>query len=555
MVKWSHINRTRRILDREHGTVVKDWGGRLPIALVYPNTYHVGMSSLGLHTVYRMLNDRTDVVCERAFWQPHLATPSTGAARKDDPIITLESQRPLADLNVIAFSLSFEMDYVHLVHILRQAGIPLQAKERDHTWPLVIAGGPAVSANPMPVADFLDAVVIGEAEEVIAPLVETLWDVTNRPRDAAWQALARLAGVYVPPWQTDPAPVQRQWVRDLDAYPTATAIHTPDTEFGGVHLIEISRGCGRGCRFCMAGFTYRPKRERSLEVLVEEARRGLEWGERIGLVGAAVSDHTQIDELAIRLRKLGARLSVSSLRVDPLSEALLQALAESGTQTLTLAPEAGSERLRRMINKGITETDLIHAFDRANAYRFRQLKLYFMLGLPTETEQDVEAIARLSQAAAEHFAGQVTTNITPFVPKAHTPFQWAAVMPREIVQSRFRTLQKQLAKRGISVKGESPRWSAIQAILSRGDRRLGPVLASLQASSHQAWQQALTEHGLRPDDLLGERSLDSPLPWAFVDTGVSTAYLQREWERAQNGGVTATCPPSDCRQCGVCSGD
>jgi radical SAM superfamily enzyme YgiQ (UPF0313 family) len=554
-MKWSHIEGARQVLARERGTIVKDWGGKLPIALVYPNTYHVGMSSLGLHAVYRMLNDYADIVCERAFWQSHLATASTPSGPSDESIVTVESQRSLADFGVIAFSLSFELDYPHIVQILRQAGIPLLARERDESWPLVIAGGPAVSANPLPVADFLDAVVIGEAEEIIAPLTETLWDITSDSRDAAWHALARIPGIYAPHGQTVPAPVRRQWIHDLDAHPTATVIHTPDTEFGGTHLIEISRGCGRGCRFCMAGFTYRPKRERSVEALLDEARRGLTLSERIGLVGAAVSDYTQIDELAIRLRELGARLSVSSLRVDPISEALLQALAESGSQTLTLAPEAGSERLRRMINKGITEDDLLSAVERANAHRFRQLKLYFMLGLPAEEEQDVKAIAELCQAAAERFSGRVTANVTPFVPKAHTPFQWMAVTPQEIVQGRVRTLQKRLKKQGIAVKSESPRWSAIQAILSRGDRRLGPVLTLLSGDSPKHWHRAFADYGLQSEDLLGARAPDEPLPWEFIDTGVSVAYLRREWERAQTRTLTSACPPSECRQCGVCPGD
>jgi len=552
-MKWSHIEHAHRILGRERGTIIKDWGGRLPIALVYPNTYHVGMSSLGLHAVYRLLNAHANVVCERAFWQPEFAPRSSSEAKSSDLATTVESQRLLSDFGVIALSLSYEMDYPHLVHVLRQAGVPLRADERDETWPLVIAGGPAVSANPLPVADFLDAAVIGEAEEVIAPLVATLWETLSGPRDAVWQALAQIPGIYVPPWQAEPSPVQRQWVRDLDAYSTATVIHTPDTEFGGVPLIEIARGCGRGCRFCMAGYVYRPKRERSIELLLDEARRGLEWGERIGLVGAAVSDYTRIDELAIRLREMGARLSVSSLRVNPLSEALLQALAESGTRTLTLAPEAGSERLRRMINKGVTEADLYAAAERAAAHGFRQLKLYFMLGLPTEEEEDVEAISRLCEATTERFSGRVTVNVTPFVPKAHTPFQWAAVTPQDVVEARLRTLQKRLRKRGIPVKGESPKWTAIQAMLSRGDRRLAPVLASLGGTSLKAWQQALTEHGLQPDDALGAQSLDAPLAWEFIDTGVSKIYLRQEWERARAGAGTAACPPADCQRCGVCT--
>jgi len=515
-------------LAREQGTIVKDWGGRLPIALVYPNTYYVGMSSLGLQTLYRLLNARPDVVCERVFWHP---TP--GGA----PLVSCETQRPLSDFAALAVSISYEMDYSHLVDLLRSAGIPLWATERDKSWPIILAGGPAVSANPLPVAELLDAVAIGEGEPVFDSLVESLWKTVDGPREEAWRALAQIPGMYVPTLRQR-LPVEKQWLQDLDASPTASAIHTPDTEFGDMHLIEISRGCARGCRFCLAGYLCRPKRERRVETILQQARDGLQRVERIGLVGAAVSDYSAIDELVTRLRALGARISISSLRVDPLSEPLLAALAESGALTLTLAPEAGSERLRRLIHKGVTEADLLHAAERAAQHGFRHLKLYFLLGLPSEQEEDVDAIAALCEAAALHFSGRITANITPFVPKAHTPFQWAEMMPHTAVAARLRTLEKRLRKQGIAVRSESPRWAEIQGILARGDERLGPVLAALQDASQggasiRDWHQAMHQHRVQPETYLGARSADTPLPWGFIQTGTSTGQLLRQWERAE----------------------
>jgi radical SAM superfamily enzyme YgiQ (UPF0313 family) len=498
------------------------------------------MSSLGLHTVYRLFNACDDVVCERAFWDGNVFP------------ISIESQRPLIDFAVLAFTISYELDYLHAVQMLRMAGMPLRAEERDQSWPLVIAGGPAVTANPEPMALFCDAFAIGEGEVIIPPLLDALRKGITAGRDELLQELSHVPGLYVPHLPGNRRPVQRQWVRDLDTHPVATMVYTPDTEFGDRTLIEVSRGCGRGCRFCLAGFCYRPPRERSVEALLVQARAGLRYRDSVGLVGAAVSDYSRLGELTAGLRAMGVHLSVSSLRVDPLPEALLQALAESGIRTLTIAPEAGSQRLRTLINKGVSQDDVLRAAHAAARYNFAQLKLYFMLGLPGETDDDVQAIVDLTMAVAERFQRQVTVNLTPFVPKAHTPFQWATMAEVTTLQSRINHVQRALQKQGMTVKAESPAWAAVQGVLARGDRRVGEALLALEQPTLAGWRKALAAARLHPATYLGKWALDAPLPWQVVNTGLDAAYLRREWERAQTGRETAPCPPKGCRQCGVC---
>jgi len=539
MTKWEIVAEARQIIEQETGTICKDWGGRLPVALAYPNTYYVGMSSLGLQTVYRLFNRRPDVVCERVFWR--------GGKRrggKGQGLVSLESQRPLGEFRVLAFSLAYELDYFNALEMLRQVDIPLLAGERDEDDPLLIAGGPAVTANPEPLAELFDAFVIGEAEELIPSLVETLQAGIGEERQSLLSALAQIPGLYVPAHPlisnlqsptSSVQPAKRQWIRDLDAYPTTSVLFTRETEFGDMYLMEIARGCKRGCRFCLTGHTCRPLRERSVGTLLHQAREGLVHRDKIGLMGAAVSDYSHIDELVTGLRGMGARISVSSLRAAPLSETLVKSLAESGSQTLTLAPEAGSERLRALIHKGISTDDVMRAADLAARYDFPRLKLYFMLGLPTEIEEDVQAIVDLVTAVGQRFSRRVTVNVTPFVPKAHTPFQWAAMIPQDIVRERLRCVEQQLRPRGVAVKSDSPAWAAVQGVLSRGDRRLGQALIKMDRTSLAQWRRALRESGLEADEYLQERSLDGTLPWSVVDSGLSPAYLRREWERARAG--------------------
>jgi radical SAM superfamily enzyme YgiQ (UPF0313 family) len=532
---------TERLLERERGTVRKDWGGRLPIALVFPNRYYVGMSSLALHVLYQGWNDQPDVVCERVFTD--LIPPSS-----------LESRAPLDHFPVLAFSLSYEMDYFSVPSLLRLAGIPVRACQRGDGDPVLLAGGPALSANPEPLAPIVDAVLVGEVEPVLQQLTSTLCLCSPSRRDTL-QALGEIPGIYLPnsgAREFPGAPVARQWLRDLDSWPTHSVLLTPDTEFSDMGLIEISRGCGRGCRFCLAGYAYRPPRHRSATNILSQARALLQHTCRIGLVGAAVSDHPEIGPLARELRAMGARISVSSVRTDPISEELVHALAESGTRTLTIAPEAGSERLRRMIHKTQGEDDILHAAELAASAGMEQLKLYFMLGLPSETEQDVAEVVRLATVCSERFRRRVTVNLTPFVPKAHTPFQRLAQTPAGIVKQRIRYVTNSLPRQRIQVRTESPEWSEIQGTLARGDRRLAEALIAATHVTPARWRNILRLAGTPVEYWLRERPGHEDLPWAFIDTAVRTEFLAAESLRADVGNGAVPCLPGTCSAGGVC---
>ncbi len=509
----------------ETGTIIKDWGGRLPVALVYPNSYYLGMSNLGVHAIYRLLNRYPDVVCERVFWEKD----------QKEPPKAVESGRPLADFAVVAFSITYELDYLNVPRILEAGGLPTRAAARDEAYPVIIAGGACITANPLPVAPFFDCLGIGEAEAILPAMLPALRQGAGS-RPGLLAELAKLPGLYVPGYST--GPVARQWLRDLDGYPTHTTVLTPGTELGNLYLIEVERGCPYACRFCLVRGAFRPARYRSVDSILQQAEAGLRHRRRIGLVGPAVTTHPQVETLVEGLAGMGAGLSVSSLRVRPLPEAVLGAVLRGGARTVALAPEAGSERLRRLINKAVSREDVLEATRKVAGHGARHLKLYFMFGLPTETDEDIEAIVRLSLDCkavldSRRAGGRLSLTLAPFVPKAGTPFQWHGMAPLPVLERRLRFLRGQLQPRGISLGGESLAWSQVQATLARGDERLASVLEDPAAGTLAGWRRAMKSAGLDTEASATAR-LDpaAPLPWAFIDTGTDTAHLRREMKRA-----------------------
>jgi radical SAM superfamily enzyme YgiQ (UPF0313 family) len=547
---WQAVKEARQRLKGERGTVYKDWGGKIHIALIYPNSYYLGMSNLGFQTIYSLLNSYDNVVCERAFWEPKRVKRV-----KTETPISLESQRPLPDFDILAFSISYELDYFNVVQLLKAGGIPLLAADRNEGHPLLIAGGPCITANPMPLSTIFDCFAIGEGEPILPGFMAALTEGIEGKKDELLQKLASLPGVYVPSLYRG-KPVRRQWLADLDSVATTSVILTPDTELGNMHIIEIARGCGWGCRFCLAGFQFRPFRFRPLDSLLAQAEQGLQNTNRIGLLAAAVSDHPEIGELAYRLHRMDAEISVSSLRIRPFSQALLKALAKSGAQTVTLAPEAGSERLREAINKCVADSDIIDTVDKISRQGIRQAKLYFMIGLPTETDDDIHELVKLTLALKKRVEGTVTRiaiTVEPFVPKAGTPFQWLAMAPEDVLDERMNRIKNSLSRKGIEVRTESVSWSLVQGVLARGDAKLGEVLNKMQRNSLASWRRALDECNLSASDYAHrELPLDEPPPWSVVDSGITPDYLKKELSKARHSIESQPCPSEECHKCGVC---
>jgi radical SAM family uncharacterized protein len=590
------VNKPARYTGGEWNSIRKDWESTpIRIALAYPDTYEIGMSNMAIPILYDILNRQPDVLAERVFapWVDMAAAMRQSSL----PLFSLESKTPLHNFDILGFSLGHELTYTNILNMLDLAGIPLLASDRDGSHPFIIAGGSG-SLNPEPMADFIDFFVLGDGEEVILDIVQQLRGMVPRgkngriavARQIALRSFAEIPGVYVPSlyqveYQKDglfktitptvpeaKERIQRRIITKLP--PPVTKPVVPFIEV--VHdrgAVEIQRGCSNGCRFCQAGVIYRPVRERPLEEIlnaVGEVISNCGYNE-ISLVSLSSSDYSDIRKLVAALTQRYPDLSISlpSLYIGTFSVELMEALPSHRKTGLTFAPEAGSERMRRSINKRVTEIDLLTTATAAFAKGWNSLKLYFMLGLPGETDEDVQEIANLINKVyvegqkVSRRPPQLRVNLSTFIPKPHTPFQWVKRESEEALLAKHELLHKSLRRKAVRLSWSDTKVSQLEAALSRGDRRLGQViyhawkLGSVFDSwgehfNYDNWLKAFAECGIDPDFYASrERSLDEPLPWNHIDTGVSTTFLKEECQKAFSAEETDNCRNGSCNICGL----
>ncbi|MFW6114735.1 MAG: radical SAM protein [Thermodesulfobacteriota bacterium] len=571
----------RKRLSQERGTVKKDWGGRLSVALIYPSYYRVGMSSLGFQTVYGILNDHPAVVCERVFLPDE--DERAMYKRREHPLLSHESQAPVRRFDLLAFSLSFENDYPHVLTILDLADIPLMSEERDEGYPLISAGGVVTFMNPEPLSGFMDFFLLGEAEVVLKGFLKTFLSLRASALNRAdiLRGLAQeVKGLYCPslykveykedgsigafePTQPSvPSTVAVPKRTALEGFPSKTRILTPSTEFSDTTLVELNRGCGTGCRFCAAGFVYRPPRLYQEADLKECLGEVVAENQRLGLVSPSVSDVPNIEALTGYIVERGGCFTTSSLRASSLSEKLLANLSKGRQKTLTIAIETGTDRLRKVINKKLTNKEILDAVIRIARSGFFHLKLYFMIGLPTETKEDIKAIVSLVKSIRHHIIkeskgrkkiGRLRLSINCFIPKPFTPFQWLPMDTVDSLKEKQRFLKKALSQEGgVTVGVDVPRWAYIQSLLSLGDRRVGRLLLSTHTNGGN-WKQTFRSSDLNPDFFVyRQKALDEILPWDFIDHGINKSYLKDEYRLALSATESPACAVGACTRCGVC---
>ena len=558
MKQWQQRERSLDLLSKEVGYVRKPHGGRLRVALAFPNTYFVGMSNLGFQTVYALLNAQPDIVCERVFLPPKQELASQIASAT--PLISIESQTSIADFDMLAFSVSFEWDYINVLTMLRLARLAVRAADRTARDPLVLIGGAVTFVNPEPLSLFADVIAAGEGEALVPSLLEAFQAAENRA-----DLLCRLAkhrGFYVPSFYDvhyaedgsvsayqpkagtgAPAVVRKAALTTTDAVdPPATSIFTPDTEFGSRFLVEVVRGCANLCRFCWAGYNYLPVRAFPTERILDLAARARAHSSRVGLVSIALCDHPDIEEILTRLIEMGYSISPASLRLDDLTPTIIRLLKQSGERSITIAPETGSDRLRRVINKTVTNDEILAAAELIFSSGIESLKLYYMIGLPTETDEDLVAIRDLTlqlrdimlkHARPRGRMGNIVGSVNPLVPKPGTAYQW---LPMEDPQSierksrRMRSLLRGVDNVYINIKSE--RHSFYQALLSLGDRRVAPIIEIAQRNGGD-WRAACAEAGVDPAFyVFRDRSGDAVLPWDIIDGGLKQNFFQEEFRKS-----------------------